>query len=65
MKNLILAQRLQANLLADVRRLSELNDALLEFYESAKLPDTMYCYWKECPDCRAEDKIRRLLKRHR
>ena len=62
MKNLVLAQRLQANLLADVRRLSELNDALVQYWQVTRLLPTMHCYYPECEDCLASEKVRRLLR---
>jgi len=58
------AQRLQANLFADVRRLSELNDALVHYWQVTRLPSTMQCHYAGgmCEDCRASDKVRRLLR---
>ena len=57
------AQRLQARLLADVRCLSELNDALLAFYESLRLPPTFSCYRPQCDTCKAERAVKQALER--
>ena len=42
---------------------AELNDALLGFYESLRLPPTFNCYRPQCDTCKAERAVKQALER--